>query len=245
MKYVKFLQQVVFLFSSLVLLYSLFVVPTLYAWLWFAYAILFVGIIISAFYHRQLTHRAWKCPRWLEYVLTILAAGHALTPAISWTAIHRKHHRMSDTIEDPHGPKIGFINNALISFYKTDLKYAGRLLKDKLYMFQVNYYVHIAVVYFIVWSFIFGPTSWLIINGYAYIAQASINWITHKDGPLNLSHVHALFFSGETYHKNHHIHPNEATTGLVDLPYHLFIKVIDPEISKRTPLWKAMDDSVK
>lgn len=208
MHYGKFIQQAVFFLATLVLAYSCVFQPTVATYAWVIFGILLVGIIPAAFYHRFLTHNAWKCPRWLEVVLAIMAAGHGFTPAISWVAIHRKHHRYADTNEDPHGPHFGVMANALISFYKTDLKYAGSIMRDRLYQLQLKYYLEIMLVYMVIWSMIFGPMSWFIINGMAYLIQASINYIAHKDSqPVNLSHWHALLFSGETYHENHHRFP--------------------------------------
>jgi len=243
MHYGKYIQQTLFLVSAGITTYACIFMPSLYVYGWLVYGIWLVGIIAAAFYHRCLSHGAWKCPRWLQIFLTIVAAGHAFTPAISWVSIHRKHHRFSDTAEDPHGPQVGFIKNALISFYNTDLKYAGRLWKDRLYTLQLEYYFTIVIVYFVLWSWLFGPLSWFIINGVVYLLQATINYIAH-DGykPINLSHAHALLFSAETYHATHHKYPNEARTGLVDIPYLTFIRVFDPETAKRIPRWLDEDE---
>lgn len=244
MKYGKHIQQVLFMYSGVIFIASLFNV-TLYTYFWTIYAVLFIGIVISAYYHRFLTHYSWNCPRWLEVILAIMTAGHGLTPAISWVAVHRKHHRMSDTPEDPHGPHKGFIKNALVSFYQTDLKYAtNKLLNDDLYKFQLKYYAVIAIVYYCVWAYFFGPVSWLIINGFAYIGQVTINYIAHDKGkPVNRPQF-ALLLSAETYHLNHHKFPTEPRFGKYDIPF-MFIRTVDPQSAQDIPQWSNKDDLTK
>ena len=189
------------------------------------YAILFVGIVISAYYHRLLSHRSWPCPLWLERLMGIIVAGHLLTPAISWVAVHKKHHRYSDTDQDVHGPRKGHIKNLLISYYDVELKYAGKsILSDKFYQFQLKYYWHIAIVWSTFWIVLFGWQSWVIIGAYGYAGQVCLNWIGHnKQKAVNRSFL-APILGGETYHLNHHLNPKASCFGTLDFPYLLFIK---------------------
>ena len=50
-----------------------------------------VGIAIS--YHRQLTHRSFTTPKWLEYCLAICGALALQGSPIYWVAVHRQHHQ--------------------------------------------------------------------------------------------------------------------------------------------------------
>jgi fatty-acid desaturase len=43
-----------------------------------------LGVTIS--YHRQLTHKAFKSPKWLEYLLAIFAAGSLQGGPIEWVS---------------------------------------------------------------------------------------------------------------------------------------------------------------
>jgi fatty-acid desaturase len=131
----------------------------------------------------------------------------------------------------------------MVSFYDTDLKYAtNRILQDDLYKFQLKWYPLIAIIYYVVWSAIFDPTSWLIINGFAYIGQVTINYIAHaKLKPVNRP-AFALLLSAETYHANHHKYPTEARFGKYDLPYLMFIESVDPQTFSRIPQWTKKDD---
>lgn len=222
----KFAQQTIFFMFALLLMYCMLTMPIMSFLGWYVVASAMIGVIISAYYHRFLSHKSWNCPKWVEYTLGIMAAGHALTPAISWVAVHRKHHRFSDTERDIHGPRKGALNNLLISYYDAELSYAGRsLLTSKFYQFQLKYYFHIFVVYSILWILLFGWQSWAIIGGWGYIGQVSLNWFGHnKTEPVNRPEL-SVVLAGETYHKNHHEDPSNPRFGSFDLPYLCFIKL--------------------
>jgi fatty-acid desaturase len=58
-------------------------------------------------YHRLLTHRGFKTPKWIEYLLTICGTLALQGGPISWVATHRIHHQNSDQPDDPHSPRDG------------------------------------------------------------------------------------------------------------------------------------------
>src|SRR5690349_13956846 len=58
-------------------------------------------------YHRLLTHRGFKCPKWVEYILTVCATLSLEGGPIFWVATHRVHHQLSDKPGDPHSPRDG------------------------------------------------------------------------------------------------------------------------------------------
>src|ERR1043165_3242692 len=58
-------------------------------------------------YHRLLTHRGYKCPKWVEYFLTCCAVLALQGGPIGWVATHRLHHQTSDEEGDPHSPRDG------------------------------------------------------------------------------------------------------------------------------------------
>src|SRR5678810_557101 len=64
-----------------------------------------LGIGMS--YHRLLTHRGYKTPKWIEYVLTVCATLALEGGPIFWVATHRQHHQHSDADPDPHTPRHG------------------------------------------------------------------------------------------------------------------------------------------
>jgi stearoyl-CoA desaturase (delta-9 desaturase) len=63
---------------------------------------------INLCYHRLLTHRSFKCPRWLEYFFAILGVCCLQDTPARWVAVHRRHHQHSDEQPDPHSPLVSF-----------------------------------------------------------------------------------------------------------------------------------------
>ncbi|CAN7027157.1 unnamed protein product [Brassica oleracea var. botrytis] len=66
------------------------------------------GICITLSYHRNLSHRSFDLPKWLEY---LFAYGGVLAfqgDPIEWVSNHRYHHKHRDTQRDPHSPIQGF-----------------------------------------------------------------------------------------------------------------------------------------
>src|ERR1700710_383080 len=58
-------------------------------------------------YHRLLTHRGYKTPKWVEYFLTICATLALGGRPIFCVATHRIHHQPCDQEGDPHSPPNG------------------------------------------------------------------------------------------------------------------------------------------
>ena len=58
-------------------------------------------------YHRLLTHRGYRVPRWLEYFITACGTMALEGGPIFWVATHRVHHQNSDHEGDPHTPREG------------------------------------------------------------------------------------------------------------------------------------------
>jgi stearoyl-CoA desaturase (delta-9 desaturase) len=67
-----------------------------------------VGTGITVGFHRLLTHRSFRCNRWLRAGFAALGSAAAEGPVIDWVATHRKHHQFSDEPGDPHSPHVGF-----------------------------------------------------------------------------------------------------------------------------------------
>eukprot|EP00803_Ostreobium_quekettii_P003046 evm.model.scf_723.3 EVM.evm.TU.scf_723.3 scf_723:15560-17685(+) len=64
------------------------------------------GITLS--YHRQLSHRSFTTPKWLEYVFAYFGVLAAQGDPAEWVSSHRYHHVHTDTPMDPHSPFEGF-----------------------------------------------------------------------------------------------------------------------------------------
>src|ERR1700743_4002534 len=64
-----------------------------------------VGIAMS--YHRQLTHRGFTTPKWVEYAMAICGTLALQGGPLYWVAVHRLHHQLTDKPGDPHSPRDG------------------------------------------------------------------------------------------------------------------------------------------
>jgi stearoyl-CoA desaturase (delta-9 desaturase) len=121
--------------------------PELFSWVGVAWLIvgnyLFCSLGIGACYHRLLTHRGFKCAKWLEHTLAILGVCCLQDSPARWVAIHRLHHNHSDEQPDPHSPLAGFFwghvgwlftENRQLSRLDTYEKYARDVLQDPFYL---------------------------------------------------------------------------------------------------------------
>jgi len=66
------------------------------------YAITAIGITIG--YHRYFTHGSFKTGRGLKIVLAVMGSMALQGSVAQWVADHRKHHKFSDEVGDPHSP---------------------------------------------------------------------------------------------------------------------------------------------
>ena len=65
------------------------------------------GLGIGMGYHRLLTHRGYKTPKWIEYFMTVCGTLALEGGPIFWVATHRLHHQNTDKAGDPHSPREG------------------------------------------------------------------------------------------------------------------------------------------
>jgi stearoyl-CoA desaturase (delta-9 desaturase) len=85
-----------------------------YAFSWTGVALVFLGnyvfgsIGVNIGYHRLLTHRGFRCPKWFEYTTAVLGLCSLQDSPARWVAIHRLHHKHSDEQPDPHSPLVSF-----------------------------------------------------------------------------------------------------------------------------------------
>ena len=192
-----------------------------------------LGIGMS--YHRLLTHRGYKTPKWVEYFLTWCATLALEGGPIFWVATHRIHHQFSDEEGDPHSPidgkwwaHMGWILMGKSMHHDTTTlgRYVPDLTKDKFHVWLTKYHwTSNAIVGVIL--FAIGGLPWLLWGVFARVvvglhATWMVNSVTHlwgsrrfatKDMSTNNLLV-ALVTFGEGWHNNHHAHPVSARHGL-------------------------------
>lgn len=101
------------------------------------------GTGITVGYHRLLTHRSFKTPKWFEHCLATIGICCMQDTPARWVAIHRIHHVHSDEQSDPHSPFVSFwwshcgwlvyVNRDTHNVASLE-KFAKDLLRDPFYM---------------------------------------------------------------------------------------------------------------
>ena len=194
-----------------------------------------IGFGIGMGYHRLLTHRSYKVPRFLEYFFGVCGTLALEGGPIFWVATHRVHHQHSDQEGDPHSPTEGgfwahmgwiMFGEAKHNDTQAMARYAPDLGKDGFYVWLNEYhYVPLVVLGLILlafggWPMVFWGIFLRVIVGLH--ATWLVNSATHmwgarrfmtKDQSRNNWWVALLTF-GEGWHNNHHAHPTSARHGL-------------------------------
>jgi len=191
-----------------------------------------LGIGMS--YHRLLTHRGYKTPKWVEYFLTVCATLALEGGPIFWVATHRIHHQYSDLEGDPHSPidgkwwsHMGWILNGSLHNESAILKrYAPDLMKQGFYRW-LNRYHWLPVTLLGFGLLAVGGWSWVLWGIFLRVTVGlHVTWLvnsaTHiwgsrrfdtRDDSRNNWWV-ALLTGGEGWHNNHHAHPVSARHGM-------------------------------
>jgi fatty-acid desaturase len=193
------------------------------------------GLGIGMGYHRLLTHRGYKTPKWVEYVLTVCGTLALEGGPMFWVAVHRLHHQNTDQAGDPHSPRDGGLwahmgwimtGQAMHSGSAELLPYVPDLRKDKFHVWISRcHWMPIAVL----------GTILLVVGGWPVVMWGIflrtvvglhstwlVNSATHMWGSQRFSTGDtsknnfwvAMLTFGEGWHNNHHAHPRSARHGI-------------------------------
>lgn len=99
---------------------------------WVAFALHHItGLFgISVSYHRNLSHRSFNLPKFLEYLLAYCGVHALQGDPIGWVSTHRSHHQFVDTERDPHSPIQGFLFSYMTWTFDSN-SYAKKVCSDK------------------------------------------------------------------------------------------------------------------
>jgi sn-1 stearoyl-lipid 9-desaturase len=186
-------------------------------------------------YHRLLTHRGLKTPKWLEYFLATCATLSLQGGPIAWVAMHRIHHAHTEREGDPHSPRDGLwwshmgwmLNGASLHREVDNLtRYVTDLAKDRFYVWLSRWHfmtvVALGAVLYLIggWSFVlWGVFARVVFMWHAtwFVNSAAHVWGSRRfetrDDSRNNWWVAMISF-GEGWHNNHHAHPAAARHGL-------------------------------
>jgi fatty-acid desaturase len=216
-------------------------VAALFTFSWPAVAATFVlwwvagSLGIGMGFHRLLTHRGYKTPKWVEYFLTVCGTLTMEGGAIDWVVTHRIHHANTDAPGDPHTPRdgtwwahMGWILTGTAQQHGEEVmwRYAPDLMKDRFQVWLNNYF-WLPLVASGLLLFAFGGWPALMWGVFLRVTVGLhftwlVNSATHlwgsrrfqtTDDSTNLWWVALLTF-GEGWHNNHHAHPTAARHGL-------------------------------
>ncbi|MBI1374797.1 MAG: hypothetical protein GC159_18915 [Phycisphaera sp.] len=221
--------------------------PAMFTWTGLAICAFFVWVTaclgITLGFHRLLTHRGFKTPKWVEYFLTLCGCLTWQGSPVQWVGVHRIHHKHSDEEEDPHTPKHGF--SWAHMFWCMQLESEGRrgvdaakdLLRDPGHRvlhewFWLPQFILAGLLYaggawaqsagwsasgwsWVIWG-IFVRTT-VVYHGTWFVNSAAHTWgyrnYDTKEHSTNLWWV-AIWSFGEGWHNNHHAYQRSARHGL-------------------------------
>jgi fatty-acid desaturase len=187
-------------------------------------------------FHRLLTHRGYKVPKWVEYFLTVCGVLSLEGGQIDWVVTHRIHHAHTEQEgADPHTPRdgkwwahMGWILRGTAQQHGEEVmrRYAPDLMRDRFHVLLNKVYwiplIVLGVALFAAggWPLLFwGVFLRVTVNLHAtwLVNSATHLWGSRRfqttDDSTNLWWVALLTF-GEGWHNNHHAHPRAARHGL-------------------------------
>ena len=203
------------------------------------FALLFLNWVagslgIGITFHRMLTHRGFKAPKWLEYLGTICGLLASEGGAITWVAMHRAHHAFSDRPgKDLHTPKDGFwwshcgwiVVQMDMERREIEHKYAPELVADpvhralnRLHVFP-NILVGLALYAWGGWSLaVWGSLLRIVVTLHVtWLVNSAAHTFGYRtfdtpEGSTNCWWVGLLAW-GEGWHNNHHAFQRSARHG--------------------------------
>lgn len=201
------------------------------AFIWWIAGSLGIGIG----YHRLLTHRGFKTPKWLEYTLSIFGTLALQSGPLSWVSTHRIHHAFTDQENDPHSPRHGtywahigwiFRGTSQNQTEETMRRYCPDMIDDKFHR-VLNRIYWVPLVFLAAGLFAYGGVGMVL---WGVFLRTVVGWhftwlvnsATHlwgsrrfetRDDSRNNGLVAAVTW-GEGWHNNHHAHPRSAKHGL-------------------------------
>jgi fatty-acid desaturase len=199
--------------------------------LWWVSGSLGIGIG----FHRLLTHRGFKTPKFVEYFLTFCGTLALQGGPIYWITTHRLHHAFTDVPGDPHSPRdgawwshIGWMMTGTAQTHdeETRRRYAPDLMNDRFHSFM-NKVWWVPIIISAILLLAFGGWTMLLWCVFLRVtAQLHFTWLvnsathiwgsrryeTHDDSTNNW--WVALLTFGEGWHNNHHAHPRAARHGV-------------------------------
>lgn len=190
-------------------------------------------VSVTVYLHRYSAHRALELHPALKHFFRFWLWLTTGMRTQEWTAIHRKHHALCETEEDPHSPQIKGIKRILwqgAEEYRVEaanqetMDRYGRGCPDdwmerNVYGRSTTFGIGAMLVIDIALFGVIGLTVWAVqMLWIPFFAAGVINGIGHFWGYRNFECADAsrnivpwgIIIGGEELHNNHHTYPNSA-----------------------------------
>ncbi|CAB4277968.1 unnamed protein product [Prunus armeniaca] len=181
------------------------------------YVVTALGLTLC--YHRSLTHRGLRLPKWLEYLFAYCGVLSLQGSPIEWVSTHRYHHQFTDTKKDPHSP----IQSLWFSHMGWMLDGRRRQFQKR-FLLRTNLLHSIALggVLIVVGGFPFLVWGVGVRTTFLHHATFLVNSVGHmwgnkawNSGDTSTNNWWlAIIVFGEGWHNNHHAFEYSARHGL-------------------------------
>lgn len=178
-------------------------------------------------HHRYFSHRSFTASPFVDRFLLVCTIFVGAGPTGFWTALHRYHHKYSDTDKDPHRP----VDQPILCYFhcndrsrsEFEWSMAGDLLKDPVHLWLLQYYNYvyfgfIAIMYIInpyIALYVFVIPAIITLNTSGLVNVVNHRWgyqnYTGIDNSTNNTWVNLISFGGGL-HNNHHGNQRSYTT---------------------------------
>lgn len=184
---------------------------------------------LSLGYHKLFCHRTFNTWPIVEYILAFVGLFVMIGAPMSWSILHRHHHRTSDTDVDPHSPRRYPWWTLMFSLYPPhhmDIRIGIDFFRKKWHIWLHDYYyliiysIWLAVIFTLGWSFFYKFV--FLPSVLSYWIASTTNWWFHRfgvqehatgdDSKNSMLWVYVLL-NGEGWHNNHHQDPTQAHFG--------------------------------
>jgi len=209
----------------------------------FIVSYLYHGLGITLGYHRLLSHRSFRVPKWFEHFIVMGGYLAFEGSPIFWVTTHRLHHRFSDHDGDPHSPRDGlwhaFLGWMIEPTVRYDSEQSKRLCAD-LYNDSFYRFLHLnhtrwhallclgfCIAFRLVILALLGPVAVLanvlaaaspfvgalLVNSFGHMPSQGYQNFKTGENSRNVWWI-AMLSLGEGWHNNHHAIPHSARHGM-------------------------------
>jgi stearoyl-CoA desaturase (Delta-9 desaturase) len=187
---------------------------------------------ITGFYHRYLSHRAYRTSRAFQLLLALIAASAAQRGPLWWAAHHRHHHAHADREADAHSPRRHGLLWSHTGWFLARESFRTRLelVPDWVRYPELRFldrFDALAPLALALALYAIGGWPWLVwgfgVSTVAlYHATFAVNSLAHRFGTRRYetrddsrnNALVALATLGEGWHNNHHRFPGRARQGV-------------------------------